>query len=308
MIKIATIVVNWNQPKLTAQTIDSLTQIKKRNFEHRIFLVDNGSLPQNFKPLEEKYRYSVDFIKQKNNLGFTGGYNEGIKKALAWGATWILLLNNDVLVKEDFIQKLLLASAKKPKGGIFSPLIYFAPGYEFHKDRYRKKDLGNVIWYAGGQMDWDNCLASHRGVDQVDKGQFKKIETVDYATGCAMFVKRSVFEKAGLLDDKYFLYYEDNEFSQRIKEKGFMIYFVPQSKIWHLNAGSSKSGSDLHTYYLTRNRLLFAQKYCSGRTKRALLKESLKKLLLGSKWEKTGIIDYYLKRFGKGSWSERKPT
>ncbi len=302
MIKVATVIVNWNRPKLTIQTINSLKKIKTGGFEHRIFLVDNGSLPQKLKKLEEKYNYDLDLIKLPRNTGFTGGNNEGIKKALAWGADWVLLLNNDVLVKDDFIKKLLLAADKKPKAGILSPLIYFAPGYEFHKDRYQKEDQGKVIWYAGGLMDWANCLASNRGVDEIDKGQFKKIESIDFATGCALFVKRKVFEKIGLLDDKYFLYYEDNDFSQRVKKADFMVYFVPQSKLWHLNSGSSASGSDLHTYYIIRNRLLFGLKHAPSRTKRALIKESLKKLILGKKWEKIAVLDYYLKRLGKGSW------
>jgi len=302
MLKIATVIVNWNRPTLTIQTIDSLKKAKTTGFDHRIFLVDNGSIPEKLKKLEEKYTYELDLIKLSKNTGFTGGNNEGIKKALAWGADWILLLNNDVLVKDDFIKKLLVVANKKPKAGILSPLIYFAPGYEFHTSRYKKEDRGKVIWYAGGVMDWKNCLAAHRGVDEVDKGQFKTIDSLDFATGCAVFIKRKVFEKLGLLDDKYFLYYEDNDFSQRVKKAGFMIYFAPQSKLWHLNSGSSAAGSNLQTYYISRNRLLFGLRHAPPRTKRALIKESIKKLILGQKWEKIGIRDFYLRRFGKGSW------
>jgi GT2 family glycosyltransferase len=302
MIKVATVIVNWNRPDLTIQTIDSLKKIKDTGLDHRIFLVDNGSSPTNLQPLEEKYRNQLDLIKLPQNLGFTGGNNEGIKKALAWGADWVLLLNNDVLVKDDFLKKLLLAASKKPKAGLLSPLIYFAPGHEFHQKRYTKEEQGRVIWYAGGLMDWANCLASHRGVDEIDHGQYKKVESTDFNTGCCLLIKRKLLEKIGLLDDKYYLYYEDNDFSQRAKKAGFMTYFVPQSKIWHLNSGSSSSGGNLQAYFITRNRLLFAQKYAPTRTNRALLKESLKKLLTGSPWERRAIIDYHLKRFGKGSW------
>ncbi|GAG55887.1 unnamed protein product, partial [marine sediment metagenome] len=159
-----------------------------------------------------------------------------------------------------------------------------------------------VIWYAGSRMDWENVLASHRGVDEVDIGRYQRMEETDFATGCCMLVKREVFEKIGLFDKKYFLYWEDNDFSQRAKKAGFKVYFAPEAVIWHKNAGSSKSGSFLHDYYLTRNRLLFAFKYASLRAKIALIKESIIKLFKGRKWEKKGIIDFYLGRFGKGGW------
>ena len=117
-------------------------------------------------------------------------------------------------------------------------------------------------------------------------------------------IKRDVLEKVGLFNEKYFLYYEDNDLCQRVKKIGYKIVFAPKSVIWHKNAGSSGgSGSSLQDYYITRNRLVFGFKYAPTRTKFSLIKESVNFFLNGRKWQKKGVMDFYLRRFGKGSYS-----
>jgi len=112
-----------------------------------------------------------------------------------------------------------------------------------------------------------------------------------------------MFQKIGLFDKKYFLYFEDVDLSLRVKKAGFKVIFCPKAKIWHLNSGSSGSGSSLHDYFITRNRLLFGMKYASLRSKIALIKESLELLKNGRKWQKIGVRDFYFRRYGKGSWN-----
>ena len=153
-------------------------------------------------------------------------------------------------------------------------------------------------------MDWKNVIGAHRGVDEVDKGQFDTVETIDYASGCCMLIKRSVLEKVGLFDDRYFLYYEDADFSERVKRKGSEILFCPKAVLWHKNAESAGgSGSDLQDYYISRNRLLFGVKYAPIRSKIALIKEGWKIARSGRKWQRQGIIDFYSQKFGKGSYN-----
>jgi len=154
-------------------------------------------------------------------------------------------------------------------------------------------------------MDWKNVLASHVGVDEVDHGQFERLEKTDFASGCCEMIKREVFEKIGLFDEKYFLYYEDNDLSQRAKKAGFGIYYQPKSILWHMNAGSTGgSGSQLQDYYITRNRLLFGFKYTSSKTKLALIRESFRIMLNGRPAQKRGALDFYLGKFGKGSYGK----
>jgi len=189
--------------------------------------------------------------------------------------------------------------------GIISPKIYFAKGYEFHKDRYKENEKGRVIWYAGAVIDWKNVIGKHIGVDEVDKGQFNSSMETEYATGCCMIVKKQVFEKIGLLNEKYFLYYEDADFSMRAKRNNFKILFAPTAFMWHKNAASAGgSGSPLQDYYITRNRLIFGFRYASLRTKLALFRESIKILQIGRDWQKIGVKDFYLKKLGKGSYEK----
>ena len=295
-------IVNFNGAKNTLNCLKSLDNVIKRNFSFNIVIVDNGSSEKLTFDEKEYRNFSLKLIKSDKNLGFSGGQNLGIKYSLENGADFVVVLNNDVILDKDLFIELLKTFEEKNDCGMACPKIYFAKGFEFHKNRYQEEDLGNVIWYAGGKMDWNNIIGSHRGVDEVDKGQYEKQEETDFASGCCVMIKRGVFESVGVFDEKYFLYYEDNDFNQRAKKRGFKIYFQPKGKLWHLNAGSSGSGSTLHDYYITRNRLLFGFKYAKLKVKLALFRESIKILLSGRHWQKIGVKDFYLQNFGKGSY------
>jgi GT2 family glycosyltransferase len=118
-----------------------------------------------------------------------------------------------------------------------------------------------------------------------------------------MAVKKEVFEKVGFLNEKYFLYYEDNEYSQRVKRTGYKVVYTPKAVLWHKNAGSAGgSGSNLQDYYITRNRLLFGLAYAPLKARLALLRESFKLLIAGRYWQKRGVLDFYLRKFNKGSY------
>lgn len=141
--------------------------------------------------------------------------------------------------------------------------------------------------------------ASHRGVDEVDKGQYDVKEQTEFASGCCMLVSREVFEEVGYLDDDLFLYLEDLDFCLRSIKEGYEIIYKPKAMVWHKNASSSdKPGSKLHQYYLTRNRLIVGMRYAPIRTRVALLKESLKFFQKGGVLRKA-VRDYYLYNWGK---------
>lgn len=304
MKKVALVILNWNGGEMTLDCLRSVLAIKKNKLALEIIVVDNGSTDNSVEELKERYP-QVRLIKNKDNLGFAEGNNVGIKAALASGADWVCLLNNDTRVSPDFLVELVKAAEDDSQIGIVGGKIYFEKGHEFHRERYRQKDLGKVIWYAGGEMDWPNVYATHRGMDEVDSGQYENETKTEYVNGCLMLVKKEVFEKVGLLDPKYYLYFEENDFCQRAKKAGFRLLYAPKAVIWHLNAGSSASGSSLHDYFLTRNRLLFGFRWAPFRSKLALLKESGKLLLKGRQWQKIGVRDFYLGRLGKGSWNNQ---
>lgn len=305
MINIGVVILNWKQPQLTIDTVESLLKINHKHFNFHIFITDNGSPDNSVDRFSQKYKGNkkITIIQTKNNLGFAGGNNFAIKKIIKHNFDFVLLSNNDVFFDPDFLEK-LIETSQEQKFDIVGPKIHFAPGHEYYKDRYSKNELGKVFWSVGGKIDWDNIIGKNIGIDEVDNSQYDQINTdIDFISGCVILIKTSVFKKIGLFDEKYFMYLEDADFCQRAKNKDFKMAYIPQSKVWHINAGSSSSGSSLHDYFLTRNRLLFAFKFARKRTKFAVFRESLKIILKSpSLWQKRGVIDFYLRKFGKGSW------
>ncbi len=242
-----------------SDTVDCVNMLKRNNtgFPYHTIVISNSGY-NGLSDAIKKIDTSIDMIINSGNLGFAEGNNIGIKFALKNGSEYIILLNNDTISSDSLIKKIVTFSENNPEAGLISPKIYFAKNYEFHKGRYKENEKGKVFWYAGGKIDWANCYATHKGVDEVDGGQYNQFMKTDFATGCCMLIKKEVIEKTGFFDKKYFLYFEDVDYSIRAAKLGFGVYYYPDAYLWHKNAASSgKSGSPLHLYYITRNRLYF---------------------------------------------------
>lgn len=296
-MKVGIVVLNYNGWENTLKCIESLKRSRKYFKEVEIIVVDNNSTDGSQTHLAKLG--DVSLILNNENLGYSGGNNIGIKSALTSKCDYVLIINNDTYIDELFLKNIFKS---KERDAISSPKIYFAPGFEFHKDRYLKTDLGKVIWYAGGQIDWSNIIGMHIGVDEVDAGQFNEKKKIDFATGACMLVKKEVFEKIGMFDEKYFLYLEDMDFCVRAKKAGFGITFIPQAKVWHINAASSGgSGSRLQDYYITRNRLLFAFKFAKLKTRLAVLKQAV--LKANNSTKRAALIDFLTFKFGRSTRS-----
>lgn len=302
MKKVWAILVNWNRPNDTLGCVRSLL-LNKDGFDLKVLIVDNASSDNSVKMLSRAFSKNkeIKMLKSNKNLGFTGGNNLGIKYAIKSGAEYLLIINNDTVTDKNLVKNLLETFDNYPNLGIASPKIYFSPGFEYHKE-YKKSELGKVIWYAGGVIDWDNVYGKNWGVDEVDLGQFDREKEIDFATGACMMVRKDLIKKIGEFNDKYFAYMEDVEFSQRVKRSGFKIVFNPKAFLWHKVSQSSGIGSELNDYYITRNRLLFGLKYAKLKTKLALLKEALTFLQFGRPWQKKGVLDYAFGNLGKGSF------
>ena len=302
---ISIIIVQYNNSRHTHTAIESFRKHHVYNYE--IILVDNGSTDNSISQFNKNFHRDkrIVIIKNGANLGYVEGNNSGIRYAIEHSFDYVLIINNDVLVKRDFLEILLKRANAIPGTGIFGPKIYFAPGFEYHHDRYSEKQRGKIIWSVGGRIDWSNIIGSNIGIDQFDQGQFDQIKqsTIDFISGCCLLVKTTVFKKIGLFDQRYFLFLEDADFCQRAKKAGFQISVVPQSIIWHLNSQTTGAGSHLHDYFLTRNRLLFGFTYGKLRSKLALVRESFNLFLFDpSLWKRKGVLDFYLRKLGQGSW------
>lgn len=300
MQEIVIILVDYNSHEETKQCLESLLSVKKIDFSTKIIIVDNGS-KENLHLSQKKLSQGIKIVRSEANLGFTGGNNLGISHAIKnYNPDYLLLLNNDTLVESNFLTKLHQTLEKNPKAGIAVSKIYFEKNYEFHKKSYARSQRGKVIWYAGGSIDWPNLLAFHRGVDELDFGQFDQQSQTDFATGCCMFIRRELIETVGILDKKYFLYLEDLDYSLRARKKGYDILFVPESVIWHKNASSSQgAGSRISVYYQNRNRLLFAFKFGSWKNKLTAIKLWLSFIKSNNKTVRQAAADFLLRKFGK---------
>jgi len=267
---IGLVTVNYNQYQMTREFLDSLSSVK--NCEKlSVFIADVSNKKEEMKLA--KYPMKVT-MKTLPNGGYAYGINQGVKYFLENGLTRFCAINNDIFFDKNFAIEAQKAFIKK---NIFGGKIYYAPGYEYHK-KYKKKDIGKVIWYAGGGDDWKNVYTYHRGVDTVDHGQFDKEEKTDFITGCMLFFDKKVVDQVGFWDESYFLYYEDSDYCERAKRKGFELFYFPKIVIYHKNAQSTGgSGSSLHQKYQQKNRLIFGIKYAPLRTKVHLIKNYLLK-------------------------------
>lgn len=298
MLKIAIVTVNFNGEKDTLELLESLKQLQTTNYELRTIVVDNAS-SDNFVKIATKKYPAVDILQNGVNKGFSGGYNRGLNHALIWGADYCLIINNDALTPDGrILQTLLETFRKEPEAGIVAPKILFAPGYEFYKERYSEEDQGKVIWFAGGKFDWNNVMSIHRGIDEVDEGIYDNEMEIDFATGCCFLIKREVLEKVGLFNEEYFAYFEDAEYSKRVIDSGFKIFYNGKASVYHKVSQTTQTGSSLTDYYLTRNRLYFGFKYAPGRTKFALWRQAVSQYLTGRSAQRKAVADFFSGKTG----------
>jgi GT2 family glycosyltransferase len=292
------ILVNWNGKDDTLVCLESLKKVKvPKNVELSVVVVDNGSSNDSIDVISKKHPW-VKLIPTGKNLGFTGGNNVGFQYAIGKGAQYVWMLNNDTYVDPHVLS--FLDVFDNPSIGAVGSKIYFAAGHEFHHDRYKENERGKVIWYAGGLVDWNNMYASHRGVDEIDHGQYDTMEDTPFITGCSFVMRTDVMSTVGMLDETYYLYLEDLDLSLRIQRAGYRTVYAPASVVWHVNAGSSgRPGNPVHEYYITRNRLIVGMRYAPLRTKFALLREAIKFLFTGSGVRKRAVVDWMLHKYGK---------
>lgn len=246
---VAIILVNWKTPSDTIECIDSLINLNYSGF--KVFVVDNGSNDGSDTKIQKHINsisLDCELIKSNENLGFSGGNNIAIKKAIEEGFQWFWLLNNDTIAQKDSLSTLVDFGLQNKNAGILGSKIYY-----FNS---------NKIWYAGGYVDYKTGKGSSIGRDEVDNGQYDIAKKCDYITGCSMLVRKEVIDSIGLLEDGFFLYYEDTDWSLRARLKGWNCYYVPTSIIEHKVGKSSEEGysSPFLSYYNLRNRYLMTRR------------------------------------------------
>ena len=244
---VSIIVLNWNGLKDTRECLESLRGITYPNFS--IILVDNASSDDSVTCLRNEHP-DLTIIENTDNLGFSEGNNIGIRYALSHGADYIWILNNDTVVDPFALIALVdVAEADANIGILGSKIFYF--------------DEPEVLWFAGGPMDWDHFETPHVGINQKDCGQYDDIKDYDRITGCSMLVSRRLCDRIGLMDPAYFLYVEEVDWCLRSWADGLRVVYVPESKVYHKVSKSVQlldTEGNAFSYYKTRNMLYLLQK------------------------------------------------
>ena len=241
--KLSIITINYNGLKDTCELLDTLP-LEDNSLE--VIVVDNASKEDEASIIEQRYP-TVTVIRSPQNFGFAGGNNLGIKAA---HGEYLFFLNNDTVLRHQTsdIRPLIDRLESSDKIGAVCPKIRFS--WEHHP-----------IQYAGYTPLSPITMRNHAiGFGEDDHGQYDTPYPTPYAHGAAMMVKREVIDKAGLMPECYFLYYEELDWSMMIRRAGYDIWYEPACTIYHKESQTTGQASALRTYYVTRNRLLFVRR------------------------------------------------
>lgn len=242
---ISIVTINFNQINTTRELLHSLRKITYPNIE--IIIVDNASENDDCRKLPEEFP-EIKLICNEKNLGFAGGNNTGIRTATG---DYIMLINNDVEVTPGFLEPLVEVFDRDPKAGMVSPKIVY-------------HNRNELIQYAGseGINPWTG-RGRKIGRSEIDQGQFNHVKETQLAHGACMMVNKKFIQEVGLLHEDYFLYYEEHDWAEHAKRKGFKIYYTGKSKVYHKESTSTGRNSPLKTYYQTRSRIIFLKRNSS---------------------------------------------
>jgi len=251
---VAIIIVNWNGYSFTKACIKSLDKVNYSSFQ--IILVDNGSKNLEGEKLKREFP-QIDLIQNEENLGFAGGNNVGIRRAVEEGFSFVMLLNNDTEVEADFLKQMISKFQSRPNLGMVQPSIFF-----LHEK--------TKIWSAGGK--WDSFLG--RAITIGDREMAENFELkdreIDWATGCCVMISRKALEQLGLLNEQYFTYFEDVDWSLRLRDKGYKIELASEAWVYHEAGASSKEKHSEGTlsarvfYFHVRNQIFLLRNRLSG--------------------------------------------
>lgn len=243
---VAIILVNWNSWRDTLECVDSIKESTYANL--KIVIVDNGSVDGSPERLKERSN-EYELILLAENTGFTGGNNLGIKRAMSLGADYIFLLNNDTLIDNTAIERLVNSAQLDISVGVVTPKIFF------HPDRH-------LLWAAGSSFNRKILMGLNSGYKLEDAPEYNQPAYLDYAVGCALLIRRDVIEAVGMLTEDYFATWEDVDFGLRVNRNGYKILYEPSAIVWHKESASA-GGTDnpQYVYYQVRSAFVFQHRW-----------------------------------------------
>jgi len=248
--KVAIIILNWDSYGVTRDCLLSMSKLDYANFE--VVLVDNGSADGSPERLAADFPH-LRIIRNPVNLGFTGGNNVGLRDALTRSPDYLLLLNNDTIVASNFLTELVRVAESDHQIGLLNPKIYYF-------------EPAKKIWCAGGIDKLWTVFPQPLGRRKLDDGSYDQAREISFTNGCALLVRAEAIRTIGLLDEVFFLSFEDRDWSARALRAGFKAVYVPSAVIWHKESYCTKRHLGLagRDYFAMRNAVLFARKHLRG--------------------------------------------
>jgi GT2 family glycosyltransferase len=241
MKRTAIIILNWNNAADTVACLRSVTNADYGALE--VVVVDNGSTDDSVACIRTAFPH-MRIIETGCNLGYAGGNNVGIRQVLAEGFDFVCILNNDTTVEPSFLNPLIAVLAARPDVGIVTPLV-------------AEQSTGAGVWALGQRVNrWTATVSREHAGAPVTAWRGCEPFAVEAASGAAMLVERSVFEQAGLMDERFFLYYEETDWCLRLRKLGIQIFAVPESVVHHRVSATLGQTSPVIDYYMTRNHFL----------------------------------------------------
>jgi len=247
---VSIITVNYNQAAVTFALLDSIRRQDYKDIE--VFVVDNASKENPQTAFETQYP-EVHFIRSEVNLGFAGGNNLAVRAAKG---DYLFFINNDAELTDHCLERLVAMFENNPKLGLVSPLICYYPQEKWTED---------YIQYAG--MTPIHPLTARNetiGKKTWERGQYTEPCATAYAHGAAMMCSKAVIEQAGMMDEDFFLYYEELDWGERVRKSGFEIWVEPRARVYHKESLTVGKLGSLKTYYLNRNRVWFMRRNYGG--------------------------------------------
>ena len=240
---VSIITLNYNQTAVTCDFLESARKLRYTNYE--ILVCDMDSTIDPTEQILAGNYPNTRLLLRKENLGFAGGNNWGMRQA---GGDYFFIVNNDTEMTPDLIQQLLQPFMEDERIGVTCPRIMFY-------------DQPTIIQYAGfNPMSAVTGRTSTIGIHEEDKGQYNQSRSTFGAHGCAMMVKREVAERVGMFPEKFFLYYEEWDWSARILKAGYKIWYTAGALIYHKESLSVGKSNPKKVYYHTRNRILYMRR------------------------------------------------
>lgn len=254
--KVAVVVLNWNGRDDTLACLDSLRSVAHGNIH--VLVVDNGSQDDSVAAIHSIHP-ELRVIETKCNLGYAGGNNVGIERAMEDGADFLLVLNNDTICAPDVVDRLLAAAARHPHAGMFCPRMLYM-------------DDPQRVWFDGAHWRSGALTFGFPGKDRPEAELDTDDHDTDYACGAALFVRAQVVREVGMFDERYFLVWEESDWCYRARRAGWSSMVVPSARIWHkVGASFGSEESPLRTYFSARNKLVWVARHGSrGERLRAL--------------------------------------